>query len=363
MMRSFRRLLVEDPGFSTANTITTSVNLMAAGYDTARAHRFQDDLLQRTRAISGVSGVAIARSQPLSTRPYDNGPIATDDYAPSRDERPTADYNAVTPEYFATLGIPVLAGRDFGSADAVTSAPVAIVSRALAQRYWPNASPIGKRLRLRTTWMQVVGVVGDIKYRSLTQTPGMLFYVPLAQLRPTAVGVFIRTAQDNSASIAPEVLRAIHAIDQNVSPYEIVSLREQVSRSTAGPRIVVVLLMLFSGVALVLAAIGLYGVLAYMISQSTRELGVRMALGASPSQVVRLVVSSGLRLTFPGIVIGVVVGLGTTRLLGDLLFRVGPRDPVVFAAVVGVMTFASLVACSLPGWRASRLDPVRALRA
>jgi ABC-type antimicrobial peptide transport system permease subunit len=191
----------------------------------------------------------------------------------------------------------------------------------------------------------------------------MLFYVPLAQMRPTSAGLFIRTAHDNPASIATDVVSAIHAIDPKVSPYEVVSLREHVTRSTAGQRIVVALLMLFSGVALVLAAIGLYGVLAYTVSQSTRELGVRMALGASPSQVMRLVVSSGLRLTFPGIGLGVAVALLTTRLLGDLLFHVGPRDPVVFFGVVGVMTFASIIACALPGWRAARLDPVRALRA
>jgi len=353
---------VEDPGFAATSVTTTAINLFAAGYDSARAHRFEDDLLRRTESIRGVGSVALARSLPFSTRPYDNGPILTDDYVPARDERPTADYNAVSPGYFATLGIPLVGGRDFGAADADTSAAVAIVTRALAERYWPNGSPIGKRLELRGTWRRIVGVVADIKYRSLTETPAMLLYVPLAQMRPTAAVLFLRTARDNAAGIAPEVVRSIHTIDPSVSPYEFVTLREQVNRSTSGQQIVVTLLMILSGVALLLAAIGLYGVLSYMVSQSTRELGVRMALGATPAQLLTLVVSSGLRLTLLGVGLGVAVSFGTTRLLGDLLFRVGPRDPLVFVGVVGVIMVAAMIACYLPGRRASRLDPVRALR-
>jgi ABC-type antimicrobial peptide transport system permease subunit len=154
----------------------------------------------------------------------------------------------------------------------------------------------------------------------------------------------------------------IHAIDPNVSPYEFVSLREQVNRSTSGQQITATLLMLFGAVALFLAAIGLYGVISYMVSQSTRELGVRMALGATPSALIALVMSSGLRLTLAGIAVGVALAVGTTRLLGDMLFRVGPRDPIVFGAVILVMIVASTVACLVPAWRASRLDPVQALR-
>jgi predicted permease len=362
MTRSISRLLKADPGFSTTNVATTIVNLFAVGYDTARGHRFEDELMRRAAAIGGVSGVALSRSLPFSTRPYDNGPILVDGYVPSRDEQPTADYNAITPNYFATNGIPILSGRDFVAADADTSLPVAIVSHALAERYWPNTSPIGKRLQLRGKWREVVGVVDDIKYRSFTERPGMLFYIPLAQQRSTAVDLYLRTPRAAESSVAPAVVSVMHAIDPNVSPYEVVTMREQVDRSTSSQQIMVTLLVLFGGVALLLAAIGLYGVMSYSVSQSTRELGVRMALGATPSQVIGLVVSSGLRLTLIGIVVGVALALGTTRLLGDLLFRVGPRDPLVMGAVVAVMTVAAVAACMLPAWRASRLDPVRALR-
>lgn len=210
--------------------------------------------------------------------------------------------------------------------------------------------------------MQVVGVAGDIKYRSLTQSASMLFYVPMAQRRPTTVCLFLRTEAANPVGLAPSAVSAIHAIDPSVAPYEFLTLREQVNRSTSAQQITATLLMSFGAMALFLAAVGLYGVISYMVSQSRRELGVRMALGATPSALLALVMSSGLRLTLAGIVVGVALALGTTRLLGDMLYRVGPRDPLVFAVVIAVMAAASALACAVPAWRASRLDPVRALR-
>ena len=363
VVMSLQRLLAANPGFTTVNVTTTGIDLVAAGYDTARAHRFQDDLLTQLSGIGGASSVALARSLPFATRPYDNGPIAVDGYQPAKDEQPTADYNEVTPGYFQTFGVPIIAGRDFTRADADTSAPVAIVTRALAERYWPNTSPVGRRLRLRERWMRVVGVVGDIKYRSLDESPGMLFYVPLAQQRSSYVLLFVRTGASNAAKgIAPAIVRAIHAIDPAVTPYEIITMREQVNRSTAAQRILVTLLAAFSGVALVLAAMGLYGMISYMVSQSTRELGLRMALGASPGKLLGLVMFSGLRLTVAGVALGLIIALTTTRLLGTLLYDVSPRDPYILAAVVLVMTAAAALACLLPGWRAMRLDPMRTLR-
>ena len=361
--RSLARLLTADPGFSTTNVTMTAINLFGAGYDTARAHRFEYDLLSRARAIAGIRDAALAVAVPFSTKPYDNAPVTVDGYAPSRDEQPTADFNAVTPGYLATLGIPLLSGRDFAVSDADTSAPVAIVSRAMAERFWPNATPVGRRLRLGGTWMQVVGTAGDIKYRSLTEQPAMLVYIPLAQRPSSATTLFVRTLPGGTnAGVTVALRAAIRAIDPDVSPYEFISMREQVNRWTSGQRITVSLLMLFGGVALFLAALGLYGVISYTVSQSTRELGLRLALGAAPMQLLMLVMASGLRLTCAGIALGVAIALGTTRLLGDLLFRVGPRDPAVFAVAIAVMGLAATVACVVPAWRASRLDPMRALR-
>lgn len=362
MITSVRRLLTANPGFETTHVSTTAVNLFIAGYDTARAHRFEDDLVQRAQALPGVSSVALAKSLPYATRPYDNGPIVVDGYVAQKDEQPTADYNEVTPGYFQTLGIP-LSGRDFSATDADTSAPVAIVTQAMAERYWPKTSPIGKRLQAGGTWMRIVGVAGDIQYRSLTESRAMLFYVPLAQRRATTVNVQLRTRQAGPVpGLATALTGIVHGIDARVSPYEVVTLREQVNRSTSGQQIMVTLLILFGGVALVLAAIGLYGMISYMVSQSSRELGLRTALGATPGQLLRMVMSAGLRVSLIGIAVGMLIALGTTRLLGDLLYRVSPRDPLVFGAALVVMTGTAVIACLVPALRAARIDPVRALR-
>jgi macrolide transport system ATP-binding/permease protein len=362
MVTSVSRLFRANPGFDTANVTTTAVNLFAVGYDTARAHRFEDELLSRVSTIGGVSSAALSRSMPFAPRLFDNGPILVDGYQPSKDEQLRADYNQVTPLFFQTLGIPVELGRSFDAADTDTSARVAIVTAAMARRFWPSVSPIGKRLQLRGRWLRVVGVVGDIKYQSLTQAASMLFYVPLAQDRSTTANLFIRTARGAQRPRARAVVAAIHAIDPAVSPYEIITLREQVNRSTAGQQIMVTLLLTFGGVALLLAALGLYGVISYMVSQSSREIGLRAALGATPAQLIQLITASGLRLTALGVMLGVLVALGTTRLLGDLLFQVSPRDPSVITGVVLLLVLTSAVACLLPARRAARIDPVRALR-
>jgi ABC-type antimicrobial peptide transport system permease subunit len=217
-------------------------------------------------------------------------------------------------------------------------------------------------VQLDGRWRDVVGVVKDIKYRTLLKPPSALVYVPLSQRFSTAVGLFVRSPA-GVASVAPAILQRIHAIDPNVSPYEILTMREQVARSTAPQRIAVTLVGLFACVALFLAAIGLYGIIAYVVSQSAREFALRIAIGAAPSYIVRLVVAGGLRLVVVGSLIGAGVSLISTRLLGDLLFRVDPRDPLAMATAFAVMTAICVVACVVPAWRAGRTDPVVALQA
>jgi predicted permease len=361
LLTSLKRTREASPGFRTDGVLLTSLNMFAAGYDTLRARIVEDQTLERIRSISGVQSVALARSTPFTTRPYDSGPIVVDGYVPAPDEQPTSDYNQVSPDYFATLGIPFVSGRDFGRADGDTTAPVAIVTEAMAARYWPGLDPLGRRLQSKGRWMTVVGVVKDIKYSSLLETSRPLYYVPLRQSSSTVVGVFMKSSL-SAAAIAPALVKEIHALDPNLSPSEVVTMREQVDRSMSSQWIAVTLLGAFGGLALVLAAIGLYGVMSYAVSQSTRELGLRMALGAAPSELLRLVVGRGLALTGAGIVLGAIVALGTTRLLGDLLYKVSPRDPVAFCAALVLMAISSAVACFLPAWRATRTDPVQALR-
>jgi predicted permease len=260
------------------------------------------------------------------------------------------------------LGIPLLSGREFTRADDENAPRVAIVNQTMIARYWRGQNPIGQRLQVKGNWVRVVGVVKDSKYYSMDETPRAFFYVPLRQDFTIEPDIHIRTTQPLE-TIQTAVLHEVRALDPNLALYEMTTLQEQVNRSTSHELVAVALVALFGGLALLLASIGLYGVMSYTVSQSTRELGLRMALGASSSNVLRLVLSRGLLLTTTGIIMGIVLALLLTRLLGNLLYQVSPRDPLAFVAAFAVMTLASVAACFLPAWRATRTDPIRALRA
>jgi predicted permease len=341
--------------------LATAVDLFSAGYDATRAKNFQDALIERVQGIGGVESVALSRLTPFTYRNYSSGPIAVDGYVPPPDQQPTASYNQVSPDYFKTMGIPIAAGRAFARTDDETSQPVAIVDETMAAKYWPGADPIDKRLQVNGRWMRIVGVAKNAKYRNLLETPAPFFYVPLRQNFSTVAAILIRTAQ-SPASLAPGLAREIHALDPTVSPSEIITMREQVRRTTASQRIAVTMLSLFGGVALALAAIGLYGVMASTVSQSRRELAVRMALGAGSQDLLRLVLSRGLMLTACGIAVGAAAALSVTRLMGYLLYQVSPRDPVTFGSALVIIGLTGALACLLPAWRATRIDPLRVLR-
>jgi len=231
----------------------------------------------------------------------------------------------------------------------------------MAAQFWRGLDPVGRRVQVKGTWMQIVGVARTAKYRNLLETPKPFFYVPLRQNFSASAGLQIRTPQ-STAALAPALVREIHALDANVAPGELITMREQVERTTASQRVAFTILVVFGGLALMLAAIGLYGVMASTVSQSTRELALRMALGAGASDLLQLVLSKGLLLTAGGVALGVVAALEATRLMGYLLYRVSPRDPLAFAWAVVVIAIASLTACLVPAWRATRTDPLRVLR-
>jgi ABC-type antimicrobial peptide transport system permease subunit len=209
--------------------------------------------------------------------------------------------------------------------------------------------------------MRVVGVAKNSKYQSVRETPKPFFYVPRRQNFSVGAGLYIRTPL-SPETMARALIREVHALDGNLAPYETITLQEQVDRSTSPQMVAVTLVGVLGGLALVLATIGLYGVMSYAVSQSTRELGLRMALGADLSNVWRLVMSRGLALMAGGVFLGAAAALGLTRLLGNLLYKVSPRDPLAFGAAFAVMSIAALAACFLPAWRATRTDPARALR-
>jgi predicted permease len=362
LLQSLRKIRTTDPGFSTTRVFDTWMPLVAAGYDAPRAKTFQDELIQRVRALPGVEAAAYARAVPLGYGSFSSTPIAVDGYEPPPNEQPTAEYNEVSPDYFATLGIPLISGREFTRADDENAARVAIVNQTMIARYWRGQNPIGQRLQVKSNWVQVVGVVKDSKYYSMEEAPRPFFYVPLRQYFSIEPEIHIRTTQPLQ-TIQTALTREVRALDPDLATYEMTTLQEQVDRSTSHELVAVALVALFGGLALLLASIGLYGVMSYTVSQSTRELGLRMALGASTSNVLRLVLLRGLLLTTTGIIIGFALALLLTRLLGNLLYQVSPRDPLAFAAAFAVMTLASVAACFLPAWRATRTDPIQALRA
>jgi predicted permease len=362
LMQSLRKIRTTDPGFSTTRVYDTWIPFVAAGYDAQRAKTFQDELIQRVRALPGVEAAAYARAVPLGYGSFSSTPIAVDGYEPSPNEQPTAEYNEVSPEYFATLGIPLVSGREFTRADDENAAHVAIVNQTMIARYWRGQNPIGQRLQVKGNWVQVVGVVKDSKYYSMDEAARPFFYVPLRQYFSIEPDIHIRTTQPLQ-TIQTTLIREVRALDPNLAVNEMITLQQQVDRSTSHELVAVALVALFGGLALLLASIGLYGVMSYTVSQSARELGLRMALGASTSNVLRLVLLRGLQLTTTGTIIGIALALLLTRLLGNLLYQVSPRDPLAFAAALAVMTFASATACFLPAWRATRIDPIRALRA
>jgi macrolide transport system ATP-binding/permease protein len=361
MIESLQRIRTASPGFSTESVLNTAVNLFAAGYDSERARNFQDQLMARVQAIPGVESASYARITPFSYRSYSTAPIAVDGYQPPPDEQPTADYDEVGPEYFATMGIPLVSGREFTLRDDENAPLVAVVNEPMAAKFWRGGDPVGSRVQVKGQWMLVVGVAKLAKYRNFLESPRPFFYVPLRQNFSPLVGLNIRTTQPPQ-TMAAALSREVHALDPDLALYEMITMRDQVDRSTSSQRIAVALLGVFGGLALVLAAVGLYGVMSYAVSQSTRELGLRMALGARASDLLRLVMSQGLVLTAGGVVLGAAAALALTRLLGYLLYQVSPRDPWAFGSAFVVMITATLVACFLPTWRAIRTDPARALR-
>jgi macrolide transport system ATP-binding/permease protein len=361
VIQSLHAIQSASPGFSTEGVLNTNVNLLAAGYETQRARNFEDRLMERVQTIPGVDSAAYGRITPFSYRSYSSAPIAVDNYQAPVDQQPTADYDEISPGYFATMGIPLESGRDFTRADDETGPLVAIVNEAMVKEYWHGEDPVGKRLQVKGRWMQVVGVAKLTKYRNFLETPQMFFYVPLRQDFSTLVGLDIRTSQPPQ-TLALALAREIHALDPGLPNYAVITMREQVERSTSSQRIAVALLGVFGGLAVLLAAIGLYGVMSYTVSQSTRELGLRMVLGARASDLLRLVMSHGLKLVAGGVVLGLAAALELTRLLGYMLYKVGPRDPLAFASAFAVMALVSAIACLLPAWRAARTDPARALR-
>jgi predicted permease len=360
VVRSLLAMRAASPGFAVDGVLTAGLDLFAAGYDLPRAGDFEDRLVERVRALPGVRSAALARLRPLSYQPYSSAPLAVPGYVPDPGEQPAAELNEVGPAYFTTLGIPLVAGREFSRADGATTLPVAIVNTTMAARYWHGVDPLGKRFQAAGRWLQVVGVAATARVGKLVEPPQPFFYVPLRQQPSRRAVLLLRTGRSPGA-LAPAMVRELRALDPALAPQELVTMRQHVDRSAAPQRIAVTLLGAFGGLALLLSAIGLYGVMSVTVAQRRRELGLRLALGARAVDLFRLVAAHGAALTAAGLLLGGAVALATTRLLRAMLYQVSPRDPWAFAAAFLVMSVVAAAACCLPAWRAPQIDPLRAL--
>ena len=361
LLLSLAKIRGTNPGFRTADVETTVVDLLGAGYDIPRAKAFEEELIGRVEAMPGVDSAAFARMTPFGYKVYSSSTVAVDGYTPPPEEQPAVYYNEVGPRYLATMGIPLLAGREFTRSDDENGTPVAVVNQTMAAKYWPGRSPLGERLEVQGRWLVVVGVARDSKYWSMREAPTPFFYVPLRQDFSTLAVLEIHTKRAPEA-MTRDLAKLIHELDGNLAPYEVITIEEQMERSTSPQQVGVTLLAVLGSLALLLAAIGLYAIMSYTVSESTREMGLRMALGARPADVVRLVMSYGMALAGAGMALGLGAALGLTRLLGHLLYQVSPRDPLVFLGALGVMAAVAVAACLSPAWRATRTDPMKALR-
>jgi len=372
LARTLVRMLRSDAGFRAEHVVTFELTLPPSRYpDVDAMTRAYDRALAAIRGTPGVASAGLVSAVPMGGAPDSTViRIAGRAAATAGEEQPFANYSFASPEYFAALGGRMRRGREFLDTDRAASTPVAIINEAMAAKYWPGIDPIGRQVGVANPkWplRTVVGVVADVKHYSLKETPAPEMYVPYTQ---NEIGIWppMRTLQAAVRGDAPPeallsgIHRALRAVDPDLPVAHASTLTRLVEDATAPARFSVLLLAAFGGLALVLATIGMYGVVSYSVVQRTREIGVRLALGARRGQVFAMVVGRGSRLAAVGVGIGLVVALGATRLLRGLLYGVQPTDPLTFAGVAALLIVVAVIACAVPARRATRVDPMIALR-
>jgi putative ABC transport system permease protein len=360
LLESLAKIQNANPGFST-DAIACPISLFSAGYKLDRAKAFQTELLDRVRTLPGVESATFARVIPFSYNVFSSSPIEVDGYQPPPNQQPTVDYVQVAEDYFATLDIPIVSGRAFTRTDDENAPPIAIINQTMAAKYWRGKNAVGQRVKVADRWLEIVGIAKNSNYRTKLEPTMPFLYVPLRQNWGVQNTLLVRT-RETPGALLNALSREVHALDANLAPRMPSRMQEQIDQMSYSQRLAVTLVAVFGTMALFLAAIGLYAVMSYSVSQGTRELGLRMALGADAGNVLRLVLSRGLRLTTAGIALGAIAALVLTRLMGNLLYKVSPRDPIAYGLALIILLAVALIACFLPARRATRVDPVSALR-
>jgi predicted permease len=367
MLRSFGALQRVNPGYSTNNILTMRLQLPNTKYrDDEQRIRFFREAISRIQEVPGVQSAGAISYLPLSGLGAGTGFTIEGQPPPPPGRDYVVDVSVCDNGYFKTMNMPLKSGRFFSERETAEKANVVIVSESLARTYFPQGDALGKRLVIEMTRpnvpTEIIGIVGDVKFRDLTAEPHPTTYWPHPQLAYSGMTFTVRTAAE-PLSMAPSVERAIRSIDKDQPVAEVRTMNQWVARSLAQARFSSTLLTIFANLALALAAIGIYGVMSYAVSQRTSEIGVRLALGATMGDVLTMIVLDGLRLAVFGLAIGVLLALGLSRTIAALLYQTTGTDPVTFAAVIGVLGAAALLASYLPARRASRIPPVEALRA
>ena len=359
-IRGFRKAQQVDPGFNPNHVLVASLDLFPAGYTSAQGREFDRQLLTKLNLLPGVRSATLADWMPLGFV-TDSETIQPEGYVPQRQESMNIREADVGPDYFHTLEIPLIAGRDFTARDTNDSQPVVIVNQAFADRYWPGQDAIGKRLKAEGEWFTVVGITRTGTYDRFDETPQPFFYFPLFQNYSHNVIIHARVEGD-ALAFAPEVERAVHELNADLPVFLVAPLNSAIELATTNQRIAATFVGAFGLLALILAAVGIYGVIAYTTRQRTHEIGVRIALGAERSDVFRMVLNQGLRLILTGLAIGLAASLALTRFLRGVLFGVATTDLATFASVAGLLCLVALAACLIPARRAATLEPTTALR-
>lgn len=363
-IQGFVRLRSVNPGFETRNILTLKTLLAARQYrDPARRQAFYDETLRRVKVLPGVESAGFTLGAPVVFKGWVNGIIVEGRPLPAIGQFANANYRVVTPDYMQTIGAPLRAGRYLSDYDGPKAPRVALINETMKRQFWPGEEALGKRFRMSSgaPWITVAGVVGDFHQSGLDVAPKPETYLPVAQETTPISGLVIRTHGDPEA-LAAAVRREIHAVDRGVPITDVRSMEQVLDREVFQRRGQTTLIAAFAICALLLAALGVYGVLAYLVARRTQEIGVRVALGARPLDVLMTVAGQGLALSAVGIALGAAVSVVVTRALSKLLFGVSPRDPATLAGVAALLLLTAAAASYLPARRAMRVDPVVALR-